>query len=612
LLYIVDPTLSGIDRITAASIIDGMRPKLAHEPCRIVDRATELWSRPTDVGGLVVFNPQVGEGFDSAIADLIGHALRSGAVVMPVALDASRSAPPDPLSDVLAFRVDDVLRRRDLPTTALAIAGDELARRLLAELWPTCARSQLELFISYRRDEDCGMASQLRWALDELQDKPVRDVEHFRPGRPVASEILEKLELCDVFVLLDTPKARSSDWVRDELVLAMRLAIPIVWVQIGDRTSRADLPVWPSDLPDLELPVAVAGPMEALEIADHIRQRAFEVALAHVRRACVTLDRIRSIERLTVAAVEARQQIHCVSRPRHYRDLQLQPERHVIQIYGRRPSHADRRIFCEWFRAARSVVGSSIAGATEAYLLSSSPMPRDEEESVISTHGIAYVEAQDGREALSSSSELPELLLLGAFPRGEGSSQEIREAVHEIATTWLARGGRLRFGGHPTITPLIDNAASAVVAGREAEVVVVYRSAWFAERTLVDPVDTAATVVEIESTDDLDESLTLMRQRMVGDGSLVAVVAIGGRTSEANTHSPGVEEEVELARQRGLPVYLLGRAGGHTATMIERCRAEGAPWSSLANAMSPSENHELARTDDYWRVARTIWDRHVT
>jgi hypothetical protein len=585
-----------------------MGDKLRREPVRSLTTDTDLRSRPPDLQALVVFNPPAGQPYQSAVRDLVDHALRLGAVIMPVAMEAANAAPPEPLEERRAFDVDDVLRRRDLPASAFDTAGDELARRLVAKLWPTCAPERLQLFLSYRTAESSRLTRALAQALDNLQESPILDVDQLRSGVAIRSEIEAKLRTCDVLVFLDTPAVARSDWVRWELATAMAMAVPIVWVELGGGTPREDLAVWPSDRPDLRYEV-LDDPDRAMEIAVEIRDRAFEVALAHVRRACRTIDRIRRIEPLSLSDVDRRQQIYCVSRARSFRGRPIAPEQHVIQVFGRRTSDADRSRFTTWFHGDRATTAAGLA--MNGFLLSSTPMPPDEDDAVITTDGIAYIEEQAGTVATATSVG-PELLLLGAFPRNEGASQEIRDAVHELATTWLSRGGRLRFGGHPTITPLVNLAAEATLGAAAATHVTMYQSAWFPSVGTRTEIEALATVVVTEAGADRDESLTIMRQRMIADGTIAAAVAVGGRTMEGGTHAPGVEEEVGLARAQGIAVYLLGRPGGHTMAMAESAQQSDPPWSDLGNKMSPNENEALMTTDDYWNVGRTLWERHTS
>ena len=66
---------------------------------------------------------------------------------------------------------------------------------------------------------------------------------------------------------------------------------------------------------------------------------------------------------------------------------------------------------------------------------------------------------------------------------------------------------------------------------------------------------------------------------MVRHSERAAVVGIGGRTSELGTHVPGLDEEVRLAREGQLPVYLLGATGGQTGQLTrDAVDAAGPNW----------------------------------
>jgi hypothetical protein len=614
LLYIVDPALSGIDQDSGTSFLNGMLPKLVHHENKILRLDSELRIRPSIDDAVVVFNPSGSKAFRPSVKTLLESALAGKALVLPVALNEHDQLPPEPLIDRRAFPSHDVLLRYDLPRSQLKTAGDEFARTLLAELWPTCSRQDLKLFLSYRRSDGEKIVRELGAALSVLQQQPIRDLAAFRTGRAIRREILQKLADCDVLIFIDTPKAPTSDWVRWELALAMGTGVPIVWVQIGQRSNRDDLPVWPSEGPDMVVSESPSDAESIRRLAIDIRERAFHTALAHVRRACATLARIRALKEVNVVAVDSRAQIYCVIKPKFYRGQPSGSEREVIQVFGRRPSLDDRRKLGDWLRTEPEGFADLISKVDYAFLLSSSPMAPDDRERVIVTHGITYVEERSAPQpqGIKPSTNGPELLLLGAYSRGEGSAQEVREAVHEIATTWLSRDGHIRFGGHPSITPLINIAAETVVPGHESEHVTIYQSRFFPKTSAgLAEIAAVATVVATEAVGDRDASLTVMRERMIGDGNIVAAVVVGGRTEEQGLHRPGVQEEFDLAVANGIPVYLLGRPGGHTTVLVNRARAEDPPWASLNNLMSADENEELATTDDYWSVARRMWDRHV-
>jgi hypothetical protein len=94
---------------------------------------------------------------------------------------------------------------------------------------------------------------------------------------------------------------------------------------------------------------------------------------------------------------------------------------------------------------------------------------------------------------------------------------------------------------------------------------------------------------------------------MIGEGHATVAVVIGGRTDEGGTYEPGIEEELRLAQMHGLPVYLLGAAGGQAALIAAREAAASVPWSALGNAFDGAGNEWLRQTEDYEAAARAIW-----
>lgn len=100
-------------------------------------------------------------------------------------------------------------------------------------------------------------------------------------------------------------------------------------------------------------------------------------------------------------------------------------------------------------------------------------------------------------------------------------------------------------------------------------------------------------------------SLTAMRHELVSVAGRAAVVAVGGRTNEGGLHVPGLVEETSLARYAGLPVFLLGAAGGQASVLAMDARASG--WSDLGNGLTAAANEEIVTSEDYEGIARRIW-----
>jgi hypothetical protein len=202
----------------------------------------------------------------------------------------------------------------------------------------------------------------------------------------------------------------------------------------------------------------------------------------------------------------------------------------------------------------------------------------------------------------------PRLLMLGAFPRGDYARDQIVPAVQAVAATWLRLGGAIVSGGHPTFVPLLVEAARLLGGASARERLIVFQWEWYAAPAQLEALAAHATVIPTSREPSRDESLTLMRRRMVNEGEAAAVIAIGGRTEEGGAHRPGIEEEIRLARVQGLPVYLFGAAGGQAALIASREAAASVPWGDLGNAFEAAQNEWLRQTEEYEEATRAIWE----
>lgn len=128
------------------------------------------------------------------------------------------------------------------------------------------------------------------------------------------------------------------------------------------------------------------------------------------------------------------------------------------------------------------------------------------------------------------------MLLSASFPSGERASDvqpfdaaSIADAVTAVVRAVLISGGKLLFGGHPTITPLV------LLIGSELGVrhaVDVFQSEWFREEVTDETVALVKSGVgKIHWTSQMstrEESLELMRSRMFSFVRPMAAVFIGG------------------------------------------------------------------------------------
>lgn len=116
----------------------------------------------------------------------------------------------------------------------------------------------------------------------------------------------------------------------------------------------------------------------------------------------------------------------------------------------------------------------------------------------------------------------------------------IRDSVIALASTVLAnKGFHLIWGGQPAITPLIALVLERYNL-RMTNRVTLYQSYEF-ERFFPKENENVGNIVYTEKKENKKASLTLMRQRMIGEHDYAAAVFIGGME--------GVEDEFDLFRK---------------------------------------------------------------
>jgi hypothetical protein len=138
----------------------------------------------------------------------------------------------------------------------------------------------------------------------------------------------------------------------------------------------------------------------------------------------------------------------------------------------------------------------------------------------------------------------------------------IREAVKSLVIE-VARKGRLTFGGHPAITPLISLVLRQSFPDKVGSFVL-YQSEYFLRKF---PKENDA-FIDVHVTPAVDdnraESLALMRREMLTHCRYDAAFFIGGME--------GVIEEFEMLRalQPDVPVYPIASTGGASLDLYRR------------------------------------------
>jgi hypothetical protein len=135
----------------------------------------------------------------------------------------------------------------------------------------------------------------------------------------------------------------------------------------------------------------------------------------------------------------------------------------------------------------------------------------------------------------------------------------IREAVQNLAVTVLTEG-TLVFGGHPAISPLILMVAQRLDAVRRVRI---YQSKYFSSVVPRESIAFPHIVWTSAAGEDREQSLLVMREKMIRERRFSAGVFIGGME--------GVEREYEVFTKThpNVPTYPIASTGAAARILFE-------------------------------------------
>lgn len=193
------------------------------------------------------------------------------------------------------------------------------------------------------------------------------------------------------------------------------------------------------------------------------------------------------------------------------------------------------------------------------------------------------------------------------------TKSELEAFVRAFAVELLRAGAHLVHGSHPTVVPLLSEAASVVrgeggVVPRVTLVLSRARGHYNTPEKVAGlrAANTYAHVVEVppagEAVPSPEETLLRMRRDELVPRSR-ALVCVGGELHLKDGIRPGVEEEAALAEAAGRPVYLLAAGGGYTRRFFQaRAGRSGAAYNGLTLA----QNERLGVTLDAHEAASLV------
>ena len=139
----------------------------------------------------------------------------------------------------------------------------------------------------------------------------------------------------------------------------------------------------------------------------------------------------------------------------------------------------------------------------------------------------------------------------------------IQEAIRALVSTLVEQDGRLVFGGHPAITPMIRTLLNNV-GESPYEYITLYQSAYFKPKFPTENKYFEKLKVVSAVKDDKKQSLFKMRKKMIGEKDYDCAVFIGGME--------GIFDEFKMFRNihPELPAFPIASTGAAALLVYEK------------------------------------------
>lgn len=613
-VYFIHPSLTDVE--------DDVSKKFYNSCCRELEKHIILTKIQTDIvlssvqfkqDDVIVFFNRSDQNYDQNFISLIQEAKDVQALAIPVSINRDSRTPPEILSKIQSYDFIEELRRRNLKITNLETVAIALARTIISKLQPTLSRDQMNLFISYRRIDGEEIAAAVYKELCARAELAFRDLVSIRVGED-AQEIIEaNLTKSDAVIFLDTPKAGESYWIGRELQIALSLNLPIIWVKIGPDDHRVSLRISPADKPHYHLEqLGATDDKINPSLIDEIIQKAFEISREYAKCVFDQLRRLKFVANsngISLTEVDKRNLIYEIRIPRKGFRYVQRPMTHLIQCYGRVPKEEDMKQFYPSI-SSLGYNNHPVLGRYHDTSVLLAPIPIQE----INSEDDCIIDSFDEYvSCLESFLDPPDLastvkkgvIISGAFPDCEPEYQQhLTDAIFAFTQAVLDRNGVIIFGGHPTFQHLIFDMAKRRRPIDYVQAIHLYLSKFFVTEAAVKEFEKNATVIATEDIiGNREQSLSVMRKAMIEDDKAACLIALGGKTGNGG-HSPGVDEEIALARANDIPIFIIGSVGGRSAEIAYELDRSG--WVDKINDLSYQENKELMVSMDFRVIANKI------
>jgi SLOG cluster2/TIR domain len=580
----------------------------------ILRSVSQLLATQPDAGDVIVIFNREDADYLGQLVKFLERANRVGTKILPVAISIATRRPPDAAGASQSFDLTEQLRQRALGLPQAETIAKVFARQVLSILKPTLITEPMHLFLSHRRLDGEDLTAAFTRLRTSTTERTFRDLFDVKVGEDAQDVIEMRLRDSDAVIFLDTPKTGESPWIAKELRVALQFGLPIVWVKVGSDTNRVPLKVLPAGsahfvLPDIdprtqEIPRALVE--EIVHKAAQIHHRDY---VDRLFSEFLRLQDIVAQHGITLTQIDPRKMVYSLSLQRPRDRYRQRPLTHLIQLFGRTPTRQDIVDFSGCAEAGGYQRHPKHGDHYDSAILLASTPPRNAasfDETGVHTDSIGDYVAEIERVMNPQPRRSRRIVLSGAFPDCEPEFQQnMSAAVHAVAEAALRSGIGLSFGAHPTFQFMMFDLAKRLRAEDFRQALRMYVSKHFVKDATVEEFQQNAEVFATDAVvgdNPRAQSLTLMRRAMLSDSEAGVLVVIGGKTARGG-HSPGIDEEIAIAKENGLPVFIFGSVGGRSS---EITGAMTTAERSALNGQPAKVNDAFATSLDYSRLAQMI------
>lgn len=561
---------------------------------------------------IILFNSLNGK-YDSEILNFIDYLSENNIEIWPVAMNKGSRIPTEKIKSIQSFDVYEQLRCRNLSDDYINSIGLILARKIISKKKPNFYNEKILLFVSHRRLDGEEIAAKFcdQLFIQSKNNTNFRDITNIEVGEEAQEEIERALSKSDVLIFIHTEKAAKSDWITRELIYAVLNNIPILWIKVGN-ASELDLPIKPVEKPHLIYKEEDFYNQKSLvKIVDDVLSKSFELIMVNSDSVYDQIERFEDLcksKQLNLNEIDESKLIYGLSISRQGCTYPQRDIKHYIQYFGRRCNENDYKNI-EEFLDKKTCDKDRLYDS--AILLSDKNKIRtsNKDKYIVEENYDDFYDSCRNYLKQDEISKDIEIVISGSFPEcDEIYKQSLYDAVNILSKEILKSGVKLTFGSHPTFQNIIFEIGKKYRPSDYKNAVKMFISKYF--KYNIEELNENAEVYEIEKVDsNLLKSLTLLRENMINREKVKALICLGGKIRPENDSNKGVIEEIEIARENNIPVFLVGMVGGKSSQIAAKY-LKNKNWEELNDAPI-ALNEELALSLDYRTIFKKLIDNIV-